>query len=368
MNSETLITRPDQVTTAWLTHVLTRSGALSTGAVDSYELGTGQGNWSTSAQLRLTYTPDAGGECPHSLFLKMVDTDTGDGEYFDDSEVTYYTRNYIDVPRVPLLHCYDACYSKDLGRYHLLLEDVSETHFEAAKIEPTLEYGLALAEGLAVLHARWWGADRIAQAGAAMHGASHIQRFVDIAAPGVAPILSRFSQELKQEWQSMINEIFREHPRAMIRRSDDSNGFTLIHGDVGCGNVLVPMQGDRPIYIIDRQPFNWSLTVWLGVYDLAYAMVLDWDTEIRRRYEIAILKHYHEHLILNGVQGYDWKQLYEDYRLCVVMGVYIAVEYCRGGVNEPWTHVWLPMLQRTLTAIDDLNCQRTWHSYGSGLA
>jgi hypothetical protein len=59
------------------------------------------------------------------------------------------------------------------------------------------------------------------------------------------------------------------------------------------------------------------------------------------------------------VQSYDWNHLYEDYRLCVVMGVYIAVEYCRGGINEPWTHVWLPMLQRTLTAIDDLNCQDT---------
>ena len=71
MNSETLITHPDQVTTAWLTHVLTRSGALTTGAVQSCKLETGQGNWSTSANLRLTYTPDASGECPRSLFLNF---------------------------------------------------------------------------------------------------------------------------------------------------------------------------------------------------------------------------------------------------------------------------------------------------------
>jgi hypothetical protein len=358
--NELVVTSPDQVTADWLTHVLTCSGALTTGAVQSCELGTGQGNWSTSANLNLIYTPDASGECPSSLFLKMVDTDTGDGEYFDDSEVTYYTRDYLDVPRAPLLRCYDAGYSKDLGRYHLLLEDVSETHIEAAERTPILEYGLSLAEGLAVLHARWWGSERIAQAGAATHSASHIQRFVNIAAPGVGPILSRFSQALKLEWWSTINEIFREHPRAMLRRSGDSNGFSLIHGDVGCGNVLVPRDGDRPIYIIDRQPFNWSLTVWLGVYDLAYAMVLDWDTEIRRRYEMAILKHYHEHLIQNGVQGYDWDQLLDDYRLCVAMGVYIAVEYCRGGINEPWAHVWLPMLQRTLTTVEDLHCQSLW--------
>jgi hypothetical protein len=32
----------------------------------------------------------------------------------------------------------------------------------------------------------------------------------------------------------------------------------------GASNILVPRQGDRPIYLIDRQPFNWSLTAWLG--------------------------------------------------------------------------------------------------------
>jgi hypothetical protein len=364
MASASLITRPDQVTTAWLTDVLTRSGALSYGRVQSYELGTGHGNWSTSAQLRLTYTLDASGECPRSLFLKMVDTDTGDGESFGDSEVTYYTRDYRDVPHAPLLKCYDALYDREQGRYHLLLDDVSETHIAASEKSPTLEYGLALAEGLATLHARWWCAERLTQGGEVMPSASHIRQFVDIAGPGVDPILGRFSHQLKPEWHSTIREIFQEHPQAKIRRASDPNGFTIIHGDVGCGNVLVPRQGDRPIYIIDRQPFNWSLTTWLGVYDLAYAMVLDWDTEIRRQYELPILQNYHHHLLLNGVQNYSWNQLYTDYRLCVVMGVYIAVEYCRGGINEPWTHVWLPILQRTLTAVDDLDCQSTWKQMG----
>jgi len=57
---------------------------------------------------------------------------------------------------------------------------------------------------------------------------------------------------------------------------------------------------------------------------------------------------------------YTWEQLYNDYRLCAVMGVYIAAEYCRGGVNERQVHIWLPMLQRALTACDDLNCSVLW--------
>jgi hypothetical protein len=61
-----------------------------------------------------------------------------------------------------------------------------------------------------------------------------------------------------------------------------------------------------------------------------------------------------------GVQGYSWEQLWDDYRLCVGMGVYIAVEYCRGRVNEETQWVWLPMLQKALTACDDLDCHALW--------
>jgi hypothetical protein len=357
-----IITGMDQVSVTWLTSVLAQSGALTQGAVESFEFGVGQGNWSSSATLKVSYADDAKGDLPRRLFLKMVDADTGDGESFGDSEVTYYTRDYVDVKNAPLLRCYSGSYSKELNRYHILLDDVSETHVEAAEKEPTLEYGTALAEGLAVLHAHWWGPRRLAEAGAPIHDESHVRRFVDIAQPGVAHILERFAHELKPHWHETLNELYAHHPNAMIERSTDLNGLTLIHGDVGSANILVPRHGSTPIYIIDRQPFNWSLTTWLGVYDLAYAIVLDWDIELRRQWEIPILKRYHQHLVQNSVIDYSWQQLYDDYRLCVSMGVYIATEYCRGGVSERLVPVWLPMLQRALTAIDDLDCRARWQA------
>ncbi|MEJ5202636.1 MAG: hypothetical protein WHV66_10435 [Anaerolineales bacterium] len=360
MITDKVIVNLEQVSAEWLNAVLAQSEALTRGAVQSFEFGTGQGNWSTSANLKLTYTEDALGTLPQRLFLKMVDTDTGDGEFFTDGEVTYYTRDYVDVKNAPLLRCYDAAYSKEINRYHLLLEDVSETHIEAYDKTPTLDYGLALATGLAILHARWWGNARLAEAGAPIHDAKHIQNWVNIAEPGAGHILEQVSAELKSHWAELVRELYAKHPQALIRRSQDLNGFTLIHGDVGSANVLVPRDGDYPLYIIDRQPFEWGLTTWLGVYDVAYAVVLDWDVELRRKYEIPILKRYHESLIQNGVSSYEWNQLYNDYKLCVAMCVYIATEYCRGGINEKWAHVWLPMLQRALTACDDLDCYVTW--------
>ena len=75
---------------------------------------------------------------------------------------------------------------------------------------------------------------------------------------------------------------------------------------------------------------------------------------------MPILKHYHAHLVRNAVPDYSWEQLVNDYRLCVPMCITIATEFCRGGVNERLVHVWLPMLQRSLTACDDLDCRALW--------
>ncbi|MCP4425793.1 MAG: hypothetical protein GY803_14975 [Chloroflexi bacterium] len=355
-----VITSIDQVSVEWLTTALTQNGALIQGQVASFAVEGGQGNWSTNAKLRLTYTPEARGERPQRLFLKLVNTDLDDDETFLPSEVPYYARDYVDVPDAPLITCYDAANSDALKRYHILLEDVSETHTDAAEKEPTLAYGLALAEGLAAMHARWQGADRLAEAGAKMHDAGHIRQFVAIAEPGVEHILTHAAHELEPHWPDLMRSLFAHHPQALIERSQDVNGFTIIHGDAGEYNIMVPREGDASIYLIDRQPFNWSLTVWLGAYDLAYAMALDWEVETRRQYEIPVLKRYHAHLIKHGVTGYEWERLFDDYRLCVAMGVYIATEYCRGGVNERWFPVWLRMLQRLLTACDDLNCAELW--------
>lgn len=353
--ADNIIIRLEQVTVEWLTSVLINSGALTRGAVATFAVDTSHGNWSSNARLTVHYTTNAQGALPQRLFLKMVNTDLED-EFFGASEVKYYTRDYVGVADAPLIRCYDAAYSEEQRRYYLLLDDVTETHIEAAQKKPTLEYGLALAEGLAALHAHWWGAQRLAEAGAPMHSADHIRRFVAIAEPGAGYILEHFSSELQPHWPGILQAFYARHPQRMIERTQDANGFTLIHGDVGHNNVLIPREGNRPLYIIDRQPFNWSLTTWLGVYDLAYAMVLDWDTEARRQWERPVLQRYHATLLQRGVEHYSWEQLCDDYRLCAAMGIYIATEYCRGPGGARRVDVWLPMLQRSLTACEDWEC------------
>jgi hypothetical protein len=356
---EQVITGPEQVTADWLTAVLRRSGALAGGAVTGLEVNWGRGNWSAGARLTATYAAGSTGELPEKLFLKLVSTDQDD-ESFGPSEVYYYARDYVDVEGAPLVRCYDAAYAGELGRYHLLLQDLTDSHVQASEKTPTLEYGLALAEGLAALHARWWGAEGLAAAGAPIHDAGHIGRFVALSELGAGHIINGFANDLEPQWPNLIRELYAGHPQVLTGRTQEANGFSLIHGDANETNILVPRDGDRPLYLIDRQPFDWSLTTWLGVFDLAYAMVLNWYVNTRRQFELPVLHHYHEELVRRGIEDYSWERLYDDYRLAVAMGVFVACEYCRGGINSRLVWLWLPMLQRALTACDDLDVRALW--------
>lgn len=345
----------DEVSEGWLTAVLTARGALTRGQVVGYEVDGGRGNWSQNGRLRLRYSDDARGERPASLFLKLVDMDTGDGEYFQPAEVTTYTRDYVDVPDAPLLRFYDGAYDLEQWRYHLLLEDVSDSHEDCYYRKPTLEFGLALAEALAILHARWWGVDWQAERGEAPHDAAFIRRFVDIGAPGVPHVKRLFGARLLSHWPALLDTVVKQLPERLIARAASGENLTLIHCDPSPGNILVPREGVRPLYLIDCQPFDWSLTRWLGPYDLAYALGLYWEPEQRAAWEIEVLRHYHGMLQARGVGTYSWDQLWTDYRLCVALVVTVAVEWVRGGGDAGFdSHIW-DKVRRTLTACDELD-------------
>lgn len=358
--ASTVITGVEQVNERWLTDALTAAGALSGGAVARVALEAGQRSLSTVARLALAYTPDARGARPQRLFLKICATELGDAS-LGPSEVHYYTRDYVGVAGVPLITCYDAVFSAEQRCYHLLLDDLSATHGESHGRRPALAYGLALAEGLARMHAHWWGAERLAAAGESLPAPAQIERYVAMAHAGLEAMLESVRGQIEAHWEPALRDLFAHHPAKMMERAADANGFTLVHGDANPGNILAPFVGDAPVYLIDRQPFDWSLTAWLGVSDLAYMMAHWWESDIRRALELPILRRYHETLLAAGVRGYGWEQLLRDYRLCVVQSVYVAAEWCRNEadcVEMKWA--WFPMLQKAMAAFFDHNCAALW--------
>ena len=120
---------------------------------------------------------------------------------------------------------------------------------------------------------------------------------------GLDSLLDATRADISDSWRQVILDIFEYHPGKMLERTKDPSGFTIVHGDINPGNILYPIKnrectrlrqaygaaGKRiaastkgKVYFLDRQPFTWSLTTWLGVSDLSYLMVQYWDTELRR--------------------------------------------------------------------------------------
>ena len=146
------------------------------------------------------------------------------------------------------------------------------------------------------------------------------------------------------------------HRPALTERAAHVSSLTLPHGDLNPSNILRPRRGDRPVYFVDRQPFDHSLLVWTGASDLAYMMVLWWQTELRRELEEPVLRRYHDAVLSRGVEGYAWEDLLRDYALGVAQATYIAAGWCAmPGDPQAMRWVWGRHARRVLAAAADLD-------------
>lgn len=340
-----------EVTSEWLTLVLASSGALRAGRVEALERRASCGNWSNIAHLTPRYSRDAQGEQPARLLIKLC---TGAHAVFGRSEVLYYQRDYASYALAPLPRCYGAAYADETRSYWLLLEDVSDTH--AGDHPPSAAYASALGTAAALLHARYWGTDALREIGEQPAGEAEIERYFAHVSRGLAPLFEVLGGALPPERRALLVELFAERPRALLARAADHAGMTLVHGDLNPSNVLAPRAGSWPVYLIDRQPFDWSLRVWLGVSDLAYAMVLFWSPDERRTYQYDALRAYERTLREQGCE-YAWARILDDYRFAVAQCVEHAVEWLvlpEDRVARRW--LWSLQLDRALEAFTELGC------------
>ncbi|MBV8503727.1 MAG: DUF1679 domain-containing protein [Paucibacter sp.] len=343
MNKPCVISHPDQVTAVWLGETLHRAGLLSgpqdVAAVE--KLPAGDRAWSRITHLRVDYRVPTGLPC--RLLLKICAHEAGT---FGRSEVDYYLRDYDGVTDAPLPRCFDAAYADEPRRYHLLLEDLSDSHVSGDEaLPPDLGLALALGESLASLHAPHWG--RVAPPERA-----EIERYVGHVRPGMEPLLTLAG--LDAPWPGWLRGLMVSLADRLLERARDPRGLTLVHGDLNPGNLLIPRSRRGPVLLLDRQPFDWSLTRWLGAGDLVNAVVCWWDEPVRRALGEPLLRRYHAALCERGIEGYTLAQLRKDYELCLAMAVAIPVEWCvRESDRERMRPLWAQQLRRALAACAD---------------
>lgn len=307
----------DEATADWL-------GAQLGRPVAGVSVAEGRGNWSKQARLQATLSDGS----VLNLRLKLCL-----GQTFGRSEVDYYTRDYAGLANAPLVHCHGARFDPAVG-YHLLLEDLSGTHHDRRDVAPTLEHGRALAQALAALHKHHWQS-RPAP------GDAVLNRYLDEVRPGLPAMEAATGRAFTARHAA--------HEQAFRARWADPQGMTLLHGDLNPTNVLTPKDAEAPALCLDRQPFDWSLTYGLAVYDLAYATVPWWPEPIFRAHQHAILRHWHEQL---DQPGYSWAQAQQDWRLSVAQCLDVPLEWCsKPDTLTTMRWLWEAQLTRTEAAM-----------------
>ena len=150
----------EQITPDWLTNVLGANGHLDKGRVTAVELkASRQTIISNIHYLELRYSADASEESPSKLFLKLSKPgfDAEIAARFGERESQYYNVIAKSMNDSPSATCYDAAFSPDTGKSHMLLADLSETHFQTDwPLPPLKAHCETVLDSFARFHAAWW--------------------------------------------------------------------------------------------------------------------------------------------------------------------------------------------------------------------
>ncbi len=143
---------------------------------------------------------------------------------------------------------------------------------------------------------------------------------------------------------------FTEGFPALVARVEQMRGKTLVHGDAHVWNWMLPREGLVEVpKLVDWD--GWHIGI--GAWDLAYMMALQWDPDVRQRFESALLDRYHRALETAGVNGYSRTALQEDYRLAVLLHLRTPIARYMRNMSA---YVWWPQLTRIQHAVKDLCC------------
>ncbi|MET4386787.1 aminoglycoside phosphotransferase (APT) family kinase protein [Bradyrhizobium sp. F1.4.3] len=336
-----------------LTAALRKAGVLDRGAVREVKvLHERDTILSHITRLGLRYVGESAGapqslilKTPHAAFAKPL---ANAGRH----EVAYYTQLAPKMPAQLVPRCFDGNFDEESLAWHLLLEDLTDSHEIATAwpLPPSRDQAMAMVTALARLHAAWWDHASLGEAvgtwastqDSATHMetfAGHYDRFADLLG-------DRLSEERRTLYRRLIDQSDRLSQRYHSRRH-----VSITHGDAHIWNFLLPRAGvTDTVRIFDFD--LWSINVPTG--DLAYMMAMQWYPERRQALERAMLNRYHETLIAQGVSGYTRGALDQDYRWSVLW--HITKPVWQWSINIPPV-IWWNNLERVMLAVEDLGCE-----------
>jgi hypothetical protein len=264
-------------------------------------------------------------------------------------EVRFYRDLAPAMTGRPLIHCYSAAFDAERASWHLLLDDVTDTHATAPS-PATFDACSDALDALAAVHAHWWQRDPPSSSDADRQQPDEpppdqwqerTHRSVNVFS---AFLGDRLSARQRQIYDMVVNGLLE------LRGRRTRGPTTVVHGDAHLGNFLLPRErAAGPVYPCDWQ--DW----WIAepTRDVAYLIGKSWPPAGRPDVEQGLVRHYHARLEASGVEGYSWDDCWDDYRYSVVNLLLVPMGQWEIGIDA---HVWWPHLQQGMSAFEELDC------------
>ena len=339
-----------QISAAWLTAALRATGVLSAGKVKTLSVEPLRRKaLSDLYQLQVTYSEPVA--IPTSFVLKLARrteiSSTTNQRRWKEHEFYTQVAPVMDAPPVP--QAFVAAYDADTQRSHLLLEDLTTTHWGIpAPFPPTPDQLRGAVDSLAQMHAQWWAHEDLTSVTVERDGA-----WIEAKSVGAQHRLEAFLEDvgayLPRAMVSALKIVAAAWP--IILQHTVVMPLTVVHGDAHPWNFLSPSATDTGrTYLLDWE--GWSIEP--GPHDLASLIALHLPVGERRAQEDELLERYVDELRDRGVADYDLRRARDDYRRAVARRMLSPAGLWSRGTK---THAWWPALEHITAAYHDLRCE-----------
>lgn len=348
MTTESL---PAAADAAYLTAALRQSGVLANGRVREVAVTLSRDTLlSRIIRLRPSYDGDHAA-APTSIFLKTNRADRASLWSEMNQEITFYSNIAPCMPAGYVPRCFDASWNVETKAWHLLLEDLTDTHSSATTwpLPPTFDQCEQIVGALARIHAAWWDDPRLGKSIGTWTEPDGLEKYLKTLTERFARFVGEVGDRLPQERRDLYWRLFDAAPR-LFERNRSRRNMTIMHGDAHFWNCLCPKDGGADVRFFDWD--CWRIDT--GSDDLAYMIAMHWYPDRRRRFERYLLDSYHAALVAHGVRGYGRSDLDDDYRLSVLWQVITPVN--QATIKIPPV-IWWNNLERIFLAVDDLGCR-----------
>jgi hypothetical protein len=228
-----------------LTQAFRRSGILGNTRITDVAVESSRATiLSQITRLHLAYDSDAPAS-PRSVIFKTGHPDRlSDGWAGGRQEVAFYTQVASVAPARFVPRCLEAHGDEETKTWHLLLEDLTDTHVVAASwpLPPAIERSATIVEALARFHAMWWDDSWLGTSVGAWADPVATNRYLQYLAEKFAQFTDRLGDNLPHERCQLYERLLSAAPR-LLERDYTRRNLTIVHGDLHVLNSFLPRDG-----------------------------------------------------------------------------------------------------------------------------